>query len=1122
LHLFLDSSPPITTNASAIHRTPADSTMALKERDKNAKIDKPKSKESKRKRKREVIDLTADSETDDLDAKPTKKVQKNAADKNASTQKPSKSQAYQTPPASSVTQSSQTRPGSASGPVRLAGAAAGTPAPSSARPASNSLASPGSLGVGTHTTSGGRTVYNSFPSSGSSRAGTQAAPSGQNVYSSFPSQRSLGTQHSEVERTAWLAEDDDDLFGTFSSTQAAAAATEDFVHYGDMPTKVVGVRFYNGFASAGEQILMRREPGNPYDSNAIRIDNVAGQQIGHVPRAQAVKLAHFMDNSELHVEGELAGEIGQFDCPLTVRFHGPDPRSEEGVTLMAEMKQKKLPLHAFKAAEQREKQRQKERKEAEKRRQQEEKRRLAEARKAAASRGSGSGARIPTEPSANGWTNPSQAGENAQPVMADILEASQRFNPREIGQATDQYGMQEEILKNMPSIPQPKGIKTDMLPYQRQALKWLLDQEDPQPPPQGSTNAVQLWKRNDRRGNYFTNIATNYSIDETNTLPLARGGILADDMGLGKTLEMISLLVADNDKAGHKTGTTLIVAPLSVMSNWSSQIKQHVRRSNALSVYIYHGAGRVNMQAKDFAEYDVIITTYQTLASDYMPKGKGNGSKAPERKLRATGLYSMEWRRVILDEGHTIRNPASKGAAAVNAVIAKARWALTGTPIVNSLKDLYSLLSFVGVSGGLQELEIFNRVLTRPLKQGDPSATLLLQAIMTAFTLRRRKEMKFIDLRLPKLDEYVHRIEFTAKEKERYDALNAEAQGLLKRYENKQGHKGKGAGEAFQHLLEILLRTRQCCNHWQLCGERITNLLTQLEEQKTVDLTPENKKALQDMLQIHIESQEECAICLEPLHNPVITTCGHFFGQECISRVLETAKKCPMCRADLSEEPCLVEPANECGDKSADEKMDLLQSSSKLETMMEILTATKNEGDKTIVFSQWTRFLDIVQARLDRDGFKYCRIDGTMKAMERDAALHALADDKDCTIMLASLGVCAVGLNLTAANQIILSDTWWAPAIEDQAVDRVHRLGQKKETRVFRLVMDKSIEEGTLEIQADKRKLMKLAFSEREGKRDRVKTGRLADIQNLLRTGGASESSAEADDQRGTRSERKV
>jgi SWI/SNF-related matrix-associated actin-dependent regulator of chromatin subfamily A3 len=237
---------------------------------------------------------------------------------------------------------------------------------------------------------------------------------------------------------------------------------------------------------------------------------------------------------------------------------------------------------------------------------------------------------------------------------------------------------------------------------------------------------------------------------------------------------------------------------------------------------------------------------------------------------------------------------------------------------------------------------------------------------------------------------------------------------------------------------------------------------------------------------------------LEGLHNPVITTCGHFFGFDCISKVIETQHKCPMCRAELKDDSCLVQPANDCGDEVSDGTMDLDASSSKLEAMMTILSATKVKKDKTVIFSQWTRFLDIVQARLEKEGYKFCRIDGTMPAHRRDASLRALENDDDTTIMLASLGVCAVGLNLTRANQIILSDSWWAPAVEDQAVDRVHRLGQKKDCRVFRLVVEGTIEDNVLSIQQDKRKLMRLAFGEKKGKRDEVKTGRLADIQRLL------------------------
>ena len=420
--------------------------------------------------------------------------------------------------------------------------------------------------------SNGASSYQTPPTSSAptlSQRGNQNANRYESVYPS--SQAPADNQHSQTEREAWLAADDDDLNEIIGSTQAAAAEAEQLHFYGDLPTKIVGCQYYRGHANAGEQILMKREPGNPYDRNAIRIDNVANTQNGHIPRRVAEKLAKFMDNSFLHVEGELAGTIGTFDCPLAVRMYGPDPHSEEGALLRAEMKADKLPLNGLKAAEQAEKQQEKERKEAEKQRQQEEKKRLAEARRAAAAGGTGSGQRLPAG-SQHGWTNQSQAGPSAQPVIADILEASQRFNPREIGQATDQYGMQEDALKNMPSVDKPKGISTAMLPYQLQALKWLLDQESPQLPAPGSKNAVQLWKRDGYNGGLFTNIATNFSTKDSSTVALASGGILADDMGLGKTLEMISLIVADNEKHDRKTGTTLICAPLSVMSNWSGQI----------------------------------------------------------------------------------------------------------------------------------------------------------------------------------------------------------------------------------------------------------------------------------------------------------------------------------------------------------------------------------------------------------------------------------------------------------------------------------------------------------------------------------------------------------------------
>jgi SWI/SNF-related matrix-associated actin-dependent regulator of chromatin subfamily A3 len=134
-----------------------------------------------------------------------------------------------------------------------------------------------------------------------------------------------------------------------------------------------------------------------------------------------------------------------------------------------------------------------------------------------------------------------------------------------------------------------------------------------------------------------------------------------------------------------------------------------------------------------------------------------------------------------------------------------------------------------------------------------------------------------------------------------------------------------------------------------------------------------------------------------------------------------------------------VEAANEGGDESADDEVDLNQSSSKLEGLMKILGATgvKGESNKTIVFSQWTSFLDIVGTRLEQDGFKFCRLDGTMTATKRDEAIASLNGDAETTIMLASLAASSVGLNLTAASNVVLCDTWWYAHLSFQHFTRM-------------------------------------------------------------------------------------
>lgn len=387
------------------------------------------------------------------------------------------------------------------------------------------------------------------------------------------------------------------------------------------------------------------------------------------------------DSNTLLVEGLLAGEKGAFDCPIQLRlFCTSDPSAK--LEIEARMKADKLPLVK----------RPKEPK-----------------------------PKVPSEPQDRkrkkmgfqGFqsTESSKQEEYNGPTLEDLVHGSEQFRPRDVEELIEQWGSPEDKLAEMPMADQPKDLQAQLLPYQRQvgsrhnvtvinmltfyqALAWMLAMESPVLPPPGSKDVVQLWKRQ-AHTDLYTNIATNFS---TSTKPcLASGGILADDMGLGKTLEVISVIV----KGGP--GPTLIIAPVSVMSNWSQQIERHVKKNKALRVLTYHGSSRKSMRAEDFANYDVVISTYGTLSTECFSTGSKTPGPVPSKK----GLFSVQWRRVVLDEGHIIRNPSTKAAIAACSILARSRWVLSGTPIVNTIKDLYSMLKFLRISGGLEKLGKF-------------------------------------------------------------------------------------------------------------------------------------------------------------------------------------------------------------------------------------------------------------------------------------------------------------------------------------------------------------------------------------------------------------------------------
>ncbi|KAL2426460.1 Helicase-like transcription factor [Exophiala dermatitidis] len=1000
----------------------------------------------------EVVDLTGDDESPSY-----------------SRYEPSRSKAAKTSSSSSSSSQNQNNHGYGSAPLP-------TPPPSSQARASHGGPYPNSQSQSSPSSDYYRSQPTLTPASKAERERWALPTPGSATttkHNTFPSTQD---DEADIAREIDLTEDfDDDVY-------------ENYQLYGILNTKIVGCRYYDGRATVGEYVRVRREPSNPYDTNAIRIDNVLRDQIGHLPRQVAAKLAPLMDSGSLLVEGALTGPKGFYDCPIGLKLFGPsDPVA--GAALVRQMKDLRLPVSDYLRSE---KERKKREQEAEKQRKARERAAAAMLRKPGVSKDDLIDHEGPNRYSALGMggTGLEEDDDSKQPQLETVDQllagtTTAMFNPRDVQDVVNKLGATEDVLEKMPLADQPEQLATVLLPYQRQGLQWMLDHESPQLPKDGG-DVVQLWKK---AGNVYTNIATNFSF--TKAPELASGGLLADDMGLGKTIQVISLILADPHKNGHPT---LIIAPLSVMSNWSQQAALHVKNKYALRVLTYHGQGNTDLSPKQLKEYDIVVTTYQTMTRELFPAYTSEPLPTPA----ARGLFSLEWRRIVLDEGHQIRNPKAKMSQAACKLAAQSRWVLTGTPIVNNLKDLYSHVKFLRLSGGLTEFEIFNSTLIRPLKNGENNARLLLQPLVSTLCLRRMKDMKFIDLKLPEITFHKYAIMFLPHEQERYEAFRSEAKGLLETAKTRKGDK------TMTHLLEVLLRLRQTCNHWKMCGEeRVKKLLELIEEGTVADvMNPANRKTLQDLLQLQIDSQEDCCVCLDSLKGPVITACAHVFCRDCIQRVIETQRKCPMCRAELTNVDQLVEPAAGIGEgDEVDLDIDPDTTSSKIEALVKILKASEADPDvKTVVFSQWTSFLDLVQAQLVRHGLQFTRLDGKMNSAGRDAAIESLNSDPSCKIMLASLSVCSVGLNLVAANQVILADSWWAPAIEDQAVDRVHRLGQTRNCKVIRLVVEGTIEDEVLEIQAKKRKLASEAFGEQSADKQRkeMRAGTLRDIERLL------------------------
>jgi non-specific serine/threonine protein kinase len=413
-------------------------------------------------------------------------------------------------------------------------------------------------------------------------------------------------------------------------------------------------------------------------------------------------------------------------------------------------------------------------------------------------------------------------------------------------------------------------------------------------------------------------------------------GCLADDMGLGKTVQALAFLqrIAERDGAGPG----LVVAPVSTLRNWQAEA---ARFTPGLRAVVHHGTDRPR-DAAAFGTVDLVIVSYATLRVD--------------QEL----FRSRRWNVVILDEAQGIKNPASQSFGVVKTLESEHRFTLTGTPLENSVIDLWSQVDFLepGLLGSLQRFR--KRFGSAVAGAPDPERDRL-RRLVSPFILRRTKEV--VERSLPAKEEVVLYAEMGPRQQAAYDALKADFRRRIAGALEAKGIAGCGA-----LIFEGLLRLRQ-------------------------------------------------AACFPAQASPSL-------------------KNVP---------------------------------SAKLEVLEDLLGEIVAEGHRVLVFSQFVQSLKAIAAAMDARGMRHEYLDGATR--DRQDVIDRFQADAGVPLFLLSLKAGGLGINLTAADYVVLFDPWWNPAVERQAVDRSHRIGQRKPVFVYRLVTRDSIEERILELQEKKRAL---------------------------------------------------
>lgn len=672
---------------------------------------------------------------------------------------------------------------------------------------------------------------------------------------------------------------------------------------------------------------------------------------------------------------------------------------------------------------------------------------------------------------------------------------------------------------------------------------------------------------------YSGELSLKFPVQEQNCL----GGILADEMGLGKTIEVMSLIhshipevdapsnsgppmanIMDRPSSSEPIfapRTTLVVAPTSLLSQWENEAYK-ASKEGTMKVLVYYGTDRYTDLAALCSPGNpnapnLIVTSYGVVRSQH-----GQARSTRSSSMSTSGLFSVDYFRIILDEAHCIKNRASKSAKACYDLKGKHRWVLTGTPIINRLEDLYSLVRFLKVEPWCN-FSFWRTFITVPFESKDFVRALnVVQTVLEPLVLRRTKTMKTPDgeplVPLPSRTITIEEIDLSDQEREIYDIIFTRAKRTF--------NDNVAAGtllKSYTTIFAQILRLRQTCCHPVLTRNQtlvaeeedaavaadklnmlqddmdlqdlINKFSASQESNDTAERDPTANFTAHALKQIQTESSGECPICSEePMIDPALTGCWHSACRDCLESYIkhQTNKgekpRCFSCRDELNTRdifeiirhkspgqsppndtqdqtlsipPTSDSPAPRISIRRVNPLSPSAHTSAKIQALLNHLSKLP-PNTKSVVFSQFTSFLDLIAPQLTRAGISHLRFDGSMSQKARAAVLtqfnstDIFDEDEDSddsieyksrparqtkldstskqtspSVLLISLKAGGVGLNLTAANHVYMMDPWWSFAVEAQAIDRVHRMGQLRDVSVTRFVVKKSIEGRMLRVQ---------------------------------------------------------